>query len=306
MSVRFFREKLVRFDSILSVCASLLVLMFVTACDAPLAPGSHAPGGGRATIDYETPAESEPLPAGISRGEALYRSIFFYQGADAAKLPELAENFTWQSQMSPEQKAAVDGLVNDLTAAVEKVSPGFWNHFAAEVQSGDQVRVLAALDSAGAVTFAAIDQVPSVANWREELKANQDSVQRVLIQLHDEGKISDDELAVSQDQLAVLLATQAGKAPPAGKTSWWRGWALALAVCLVVAAVVAVPPVLAAALAVALVAAYAWAWAWSAKATGDKTLEREKMVDNITSRFAVAAASPTPTEATAAYAAGTS
>ena len=83
-------------------------------------------------------------------GETLYRGLAFAQGPVAALFPELAT--------LPAPTAEAVAVVDRIVARIHANAPSFFPRFATAVQSGDRVRIRAALDDARTLTDQAIRQ----------------------------------------------------------------------------------------------------------------------------------------------------
>jgi SdpC family antimicrobial peptide len=76
-------------------------------------------------------------------GETLFRAIYFGQGEVAKAFPEVWElkAFAPLHHLTPEQAVRLDKFV----AAIDAKYPGLFDRFAVEIQSGDHLRVQAAM-----------------------------------------------------------------------------------------------------------------------------------------------------------------
>ncbi|HEX6372102.1 MAG TPA: hypothetical protein VF006_24475 [Longimicrobium sp.] len=274
MSILGFREKLVGVNTVSTLCTTLLLALFVSAC------GADAPTGPRAASVQATAAAAD----WTTGGESIYRGVFFGQGQVTQDVPELADAFAWRGTMDETQRAALDSFVDDLTATIQKTSPGFFEEFDRVMRSGDHVMIADMMDRAGDVTLRAMDQVPGVEDWQKRLETERDAVQKELIRMHDEGKMSAEDVDAVRAQYDLLVAAGSGAQAQMGRSKWSRGWALAVAVALAVAIVY--PP----ALAVALAVVVAYAWAWSPRAASTAELDREQVVHAIATRLDAASA----------------
>jgi SdpC family antimicrobial peptide len=101
-------------------------LMNLTGCGASASPG------GDETVSTASSAYTS---------DALVRGILFGEGEVAGRLPELWTSDEIAAASVSEKHAAHDALL----ASIAKSDPGFHATFATEMQSGDPVRVEAAL-----------------------------------------------------------------------------------------------------------------------------------------------------------------
>ena len=119
--------------------AGMAALMFVNSVGCSSAPSSSPP--------ENTPASQVP-PAQLRDGETLFRALFFGQGEVAKTFPEVWQRKVFQSlhDPTPEQTEVMDKVVRTLDTKY----PGFFDRFAAEVQSGDHLRVRAIMQEGAA------------------------------------------------------------------------------------------------------------------------------------------------------------
>ncbi|HSP17292.1 MAG TPA: hypothetical protein VLV78_21290 [Thermoanaerobaculia bacterium] len=106
-------------------------------------------------------------------GEDLFRGIFFAEGDIAAKVPELRRlrEAYGLSALNDKQKAAVRHLQDELIAQIKKADASYFTDFQAEIQSGNQVRVLAKLKEAGRLVWSILyDNNPGVAPLLDNTK----------------------------------------------------------------------------------------------------------------------------------------
>src|SRR5437870_2246999 len=74
-------------------------------------------------------------------GETLYRGLFFASGPVAAKIPTVQRV---ERYLPPEYKALEDKVVQHI----KSTNPTFFPNFEKEIQSGDHLRVAAAISQA--------------------------------------------------------------------------------------------------------------------------------------------------------------
>ncbi len=118
-------------------------------------------GAGRADSDTEssrlTAQEiSSYLDVGQHNGRTLVRGFFFLSGPLVKYIPELREARKHAEEAG--YKLDVRGEQQVLNA-IQAAAPGFYKKFAAEMTSGDHVRVSQALSEASDVVLAAVAEV---------------------------------------------------------------------------------------------------------------------------------------------------
>jgi SdpC family antimicrobial peptide len=118
---------------------SVIAVMVASASLAyALGPSLAWASGGATTA----PAASAPVIR--YDGETLFRGLFFRQGPIGQNLPDLA--------IAPAAPTG-DGItaVDTLIAQMRKSDPGFFDRFATGIQSGNRLKILAAVKDAQAV-----------------------------------------------------------------------------------------------------------------------------------------------------------
>ena len=116
------------------------------------------------TVAWASPG-STAAPAASARqirydGETLFRGLFFRQGPVAERLPSLSI-----APMPPTGQGAL--VLDTLIAKMRASDPQFFSRFARGIQSGNRLRVLAAIQDAQTVfdnALTAVYQATAVAN----------------------------------------------------------------------------------------------------------------------------------------------
>jgi SdpC family antimicrobial peptide len=85
-------------------------------------------------------------------GETLFRGLFFGSGPVAAKIPTVGK-------VAPYFPSDYRNLENQIIKNIQGKDPGFFDRFAKEIQSGDRVRIAAAIKSANQVNRDALLEV---------------------------------------------------------------------------------------------------------------------------------------------------
>ena len=89
-------------------------------------------------------------PAGTRfDGETMFRGLFFGHGPVAKYFPEIWDRADVRRAMAQADMSAATELENRILAEVRSKDAAFLDRFATEMQSGDHLRVRAALDDAG-------------------------------------------------------------------------------------------------------------------------------------------------------------
>jgi SdpC family antimicrobial peptide len=118
---------------------------FLTSC-AEQAVGPEA----------RTPAAPANRLAGMT-GEEAFRGIFFGEGRVAAALPEIWEGKSLEQRTSEkltdqaDRLAALRAGMDEMVARIAAADPTFFPRFGQAVQSGDRLKVGAAIDEAAAL-----------------------------------------------------------------------------------------------------------------------------------------------------------
>jgi cannibalism toxin, SdpC family len=113
-------------------------------------------------------------------GEQLYRGIILAEGPVADLLPELRDNMKMENFISDKGQLAEISKANDqVIETMKKLSPGFFDTFKKDIQSGDHLRIRGALESALKVTQAALSTMPGLGDVEKEGAAAQKEGKRV-------------------------------------------------------------------------------------------------------------------------------
>lgn len=98
---------------------------------------------------YSTPAQVQLRPYD---GVTLYRGLFFGTGPVVSKLPTL-------SKVAPYFPAEYKNLEGPITNYIKKKDPAYFDKFADDIQSGDRVRVAAAIKRTNQIQKEALIEV---------------------------------------------------------------------------------------------------------------------------------------------------
>ncbi|MEM7160488.1 MAG: hypothetical protein AAF799_47060 [Myxococcota bacterium] len=110
------------------------------------------------------PTTEVTSPSAEFSDEDMFRGLVLAQGPVAQEIPEIAEQLATLDQLSPQQRRVTEDLLDRLTEEVRDIDPDFFEYFAAEVRSGDHIRVMEALTDASGMVNRAMTQI-------EELQA---------------------------------------------------------------------------------------------------------------------------------------
>ena len=109
--------------------------------------------------DRTPTAAATQAPAARFNGEQLFRGIYFGQGEAGNALPEI-----WAEGKSAEahahnaaELAEVRHQIDAIVAKVNAQDPRFFDRFAADVRSGDRLRIQGAVDQGATMLLKAID-----------------------------------------------------------------------------------------------------------------------------------------------------
>ena len=217
----------------------------------------------------DEPTTEATNPSAEYSAEQMFRGLVLAQGPVAQEIPEIAEQLATLDQLTPQQRQDAEVLLDRLTDGVRDIDPDFFEYFAAEVSSGDHVRVMEALTDASAMVNRAMQGI-------DELRAARTAGLQAA---------APDELVLEQGDDSTAATLPPGTiiaAVPIPNINWVNPspaqWADAgLAVFTVVAAVAAV---------FGLVAVYIDVFGpSSAGLDRGGPLLRDQIVDSVTVRF---------------------
>ncbi len=106
-------------------------------------------------------------------GEALFRAIFFLDGAAAAEIPELRRMKSGDElrNVTARQRSAISRFQNGVLAEIRSSEAAFLREFGGCVRSGDRRAISRCLTDGIALIDRVVERTPSLAKSRESIRA---------------------------------------------------------------------------------------------------------------------------------------
>jgi hypothetical protein len=113
------------------------------------------------TIPIVSSRQAAPPPGRTTPydGQTLYEALFFGSGPVASKIPTL-------SKVAPHLSTEYKSLEGPVVRYIEQKYPSFFRNFEREIQSGDRVRVAAAIKNGNLITKEAFADVTKESNTK--------------------------------------------------------------------------------------------------------------------------------------------
>lgn len=177
-------------------------LVVVLSCLLAFSTLLTLPAQARST---ELAVSVDSRPAGYD-GRTLYRGLFLGSGPVADLIPEI------QSQLKLEYFLTDDKMRSELLAyydrvldALEQLHPGYLDHFAQVMQSGDHVAIDQELEIAANKTLEAVEQMPEYQSALRTIESDRsllyDAIGEFNAQVAPENQISTQDVDAVIDQL---------------------------------------------------------------------------------------------------------
>lgn len=106
-------------------------------------------------------------------GEALFRGIFFLEGAVAEQIPELRRMRTASArrQLPASQRGTVKTFQDGVISRIQTTSPGFFGQFGACMRGGDRAAIGRCLAGASSLLERVVGQDASLRASRQKVRA---------------------------------------------------------------------------------------------------------------------------------------
>lgn len=138
-------------------------------------------------VRSDSDARSTPTRGpGVNRysDEDLFRGLLLGSGPVASLIPEIRDNLRPESLVADQRQLALIREVHArIVSAVRQKDPTFFHAFAAEVRSGDRIRIDRAYQKASALTLESVNELPQVRQLRAHLARDPRARQELRDQL---------------------------------------------------------------------------------------------------------------------------
>lgn len=106
-------------------------------------------------------------------GEALFRGVFFLEGAVAEQVPELRRMKTARAlrQLPASQRGTVKTFQDGVISRIQTTSPGFFGQFGACMRGGDRAAIGRCLTNASSLLERVVEQDASLRGSRQKVMA---------------------------------------------------------------------------------------------------------------------------------------